>query len=137
MSLWIDKALSLTEGYGTRECHLFRERIFSAHAPLAHPLAEDYVRTAKANGYVAANNRLRQFHERLILGPSFEGIFIDSPDDEVKRFAEERSLQMSGLFGRYAKRIGLRKRSEEHTSELQSRENLVCRLLLEKKKSRS
>src|SRR5690606_39597233 len=27
----------------------------------------------------------------------------------------------------------LRLRSEEHTSELQSRENLVCRLLLEKK----
>src|SRR5690606_42135700 len=27
-------------------------------------------------------------------------------------------------------------RSEEHTSELQSRENLVCRLLLEKKKTR-
>src|SRR5690606_42037128 len=27
------------------------------------------------------------------------------------------------------------RRSEEHTSELQSRENLVCRLLLEKKKS--
>src|SRR5690606_1336069 len=26
-------------------------------------------------------------------------------------------------------------RSEEHTSELQSRENLVCRLLLEKKKA--
>src|SRR5690606_42156484 len=28
-----------------------------------------------------------------------------------------------------------RRRSEEHTSELQSRENLVCRLLLEKKKT--
>src|SRR5690606_40973807 len=28
----------------------------------------------------------------------------------------------------------IRNRSEEHTSELQSRENLVCRLLLEKKK---
>src|SRR5690606_41168064 len=27
-----------------------------------------------------------------------------------------------------------KQRSEEHTSELQSRENLVCRLLLEKKK---
>src|SRR5690606_41582830 len=27
------------------------------------------------------------------------------------------------------------RRSEEHTSELQSRENLVCRLLLEKKKT--
>src|SRR5436309_7814703 len=31
--------------------------------------------------------------------------------------------------------FGARVRSEEHTSELQSRENLVCRLLLEKKKS--
>src|SRR6266700_8288909 len=30
-----------------------------------------------------------------------------------------------------------RKRSEEHTSELQSRENLVCRLLLEKKKTKT
>src|SRR5690606_41497421 len=29
-----------------------------------------------------------------------------------------------------------RSRSEEHTSELQSRENLVCRLLLEKKKNK-
>src|SRR2546430_11144665 len=31
----------------------------------------------------------------------------------------------------------LRKRSEEHTSELQSQSNLVCRLLLEKKKKQS
>src|SRR3712207_6991122 len=30
--------------------------------------------------------------------------------------------------------FGLRSRSEEHTSELQSRQYLVCRLLLEKKK---
>src|SRR5436309_7679789 len=30
-----------------------------------------------------------------------------------------------------------RRRSEEHTSELQSRENLVCRLLLEKKKKKT
>src|SRR2546430_8354873 len=29
-----------------------------------------------------------------------------------------------------------RRRSEEHTSELQSQSNLVCRLLLEKKKER-
>src|SRR3712207_7148372 len=31
--------------------------------------------------------------------------------------------------------VGLRPRSEEHTSELQSRQYLVCRLLLEKKKT--
>src|SRR3712207_7439409 len=30
--------------------------------------------------------------------------------------------------------VGLEARSEEHTSELQSRQYLVCRLLLEKKK---
>src|SRR5258707_5930146 len=34
---------------------------------------------------------------------------------------------------RKARRLG---RSEEHTSELQSRQYLVCRLLLEKKKNR-
>src|SRR5690554_7536865 len=33
-------------------------------------------------------------------------------------------------------RFCVRARSEEHTSELQSRPHLVCRLLLEKKKSR-
>src|SRR5690606_3985623 len=39
------------------------------------------------------------------------------------------------LDAKYIKvREGGRVRSEEHTSELQSRENLVCRLLLEKKK---
>src|SRR5690606_29300374 len=37
-----------------------------------------------------------------------------------------------GWFGTWE-----RTRSEEHTSELQSRENLVCRLLLEKKKQTS
>src|SRR2546427_4230226 len=31
-------------------------------------------------------------------------------------------------------RVGAVRRSEEHTSELQSQSNLVCRLLLEKKK---
>src|SRR5207302_11039932 len=35
--------------------------------------------------------------------------------------------------GRAVGRLDHGKRSEEHTSELQSRENLVCRLLLEKK----
>src|SRR5690606_42165905 len=48
------------------------------------------------------------------------------------------SLPADAPAGRAARR-GRRaapRRSEEHTSELQSRENLVCRLLLEKKKNR-
>src|SRR5690606_39303419 len=38
----------------------------------------------------------------------------------------------SSLSCRTAMTAGAGRRSEEHTSELQSRENLVCRLLLEK-----
>src|SRR5688572_31823890 len=37
---------------------------------------------------------------------------------------------------RAEKRVGHEIRSEEHTSELQSQSNLVCRLLLEKKKTK-
>src|SRR5207244_8747151 len=35
-----------------------------------------------------------------------------------------------------SRRAGARRRSEEHTSELQSPDHLVCRLLLEKKKKK-
>src|SRR2546427_9347715 len=38
------------------------------------------------------------------------------------------------LGAHLARPLGLATRSEEHTSELQSQSNLVCRLLLEKKK---
>src|SRR5690349_22625449 len=37
---------------------------------------------------------------------------------------------------RWLPRLRLQPRSEEHTSELQSRRDLVCRLLLEKKKKK-
>src|SRR6267378_3767057 len=39
-------------------------------------------------------------------------------------------------IGQCHDRTNYRKRSEEHTSELQSRRDLVCRLLLEKKKKK-
>src|SRR3712207_6984214 len=41
-------------------------------------------------------------------------------------------LGLDGDYGR--RRVRALRRSEEHTSELQSRQYLVCRLLLEKKK---
>src|SRR5437870_10974234 len=49
---------------------------------------------------------------------------------------EREQLVIKLHYGRYMtmKEIGLKLRSEEHTSELQSRGHLVCRLLLEKKK---
>src|SRR5690606_41207824 len=48
----------------------------------------------------------------------------------------QRALQQQQylrLLRQRVRPLGSRLRSEEHTSELQSRENLVCRLLLEKK----
>src|SRR2546430_17544923 len=40
------------------------------------------------------------------------------------------------LRPRHTEHVGRVTRSEEHTSELQSQSNLVCRLLLEKKKKK-
>src|SRR5690606_39570716 len=62
------------------------------------------------------------------------------PRSGVERAGLERRTRLSGrlrlprLLSRHRLRPRLGVRSEEHTSELQSRENLVCRLLLEKKK---
>src|SRR5690349_25145604 len=52
------------------------------------------------------------------------------------RWARSRAgLKSHGLdVGRFERERLARDRSEEHTSELQSRRDLVCRLLLEKKK---
>src|SRR5258707_11769187 len=45
----------------------------------------------------------------------------------------DRAFAGSARPGARARRVRGRRRSEEHTSELQSRQYLVCRLLLEKK----
>src|SRR6266496_5131714 len=51
-----------------------------------------------------------------------------------KAVAQQLDLGAAGRCGRVAPDDQLR--SEEHTSELQSRRDLVCRLLLEKKKKK-
>src|SRR5258708_30584531 len=57
-----------------------------------------------------------------------------------KKFQEEKRHEIAISFmSQYAavQAYNLAARSEEHTSELQSPDHLVCRLLLEKKKKRS
>src|SRR3712207_8147529 len=51
--------------------------------------------------------------------------------------AQELERTLRQLKRTQAQLIQAEKRSEEHTSELQSRQYLVCRLLLEKKKTPS
>src|SRR2546427_4251344 len=60
----------------------------------------------------------------------------------LARFPRERARVVSAEQERERDRAALVRgevlhRSEEHTSELQSQSNLVCRLLLEKKKTNS
>src|SRR3712207_8969031 len=59
---------------------------------------------------------------------ALEGIFADrggcGPSNLLRAIRDLERMR----------RISLHDRSEEHTSELQSRQYLVCRLLLEKKK---
>src|SRR2546430_17253044 len=53
-----------------------------------------------------------------------------------KRASDPRRGGKSVACGTAVSRCSAAKRSEEHTSELQSQSNLVCRLLLEKKKKK-
>src|SRR5437588_5903338 len=54
---------------------------------------------------------------------------------QVERRGDRRSLERRARAPRDG--AGFRRRSEEHTSELQSHSDLVCRLLLEKKKKKT
>src|SRR5207302_4532850 len=66
-------------------------------------------------------------------GPKLQ---VSAPVSATRRSTSHSATAMPAPGSPAAKRPGSSShsaRSEEHTSELQSRENLVCRLLLEKK----
>src|SRR5690606_42049845 len=83
--------------------------------------------------------------ELRVLGAVGDPVELVADEHELSDLAHERveevDVDADRALGRVAVVLGLAGllggrglRSEEHTSELQSRENLVCRLLLEKKK---
>src|SRR5690606_41427447 len=59
-------------------------------------------------------------------------VIIKPPPESLEQMSEvvREMHTASGLLPELATGVTLAERSEEHTSELQSRENLVCRLLL-------
>src|SRR5258708_32541742 len=59
--------------------------------------------------------------------PAYEGAFLTNSEVFTARAMSCKLSMNTSLFVKNA-------RSEEHTSELQSPDHLVCRLLLEKKK---
>src|SRR5690606_41565248 len=76
----------------------------------------------------------------MLTNVDVNGKFIEMPTKENRAgdMVEEKSIKLDPVKIIVTDDSGTTTidnfRSEEHTSELQSRENLVCRLLLEKKK---
>src|SRR6266496_6406268 len=79
------------------------------------------------------------FSSYLFLSSVF--FFNDTATTEIYTLSLHDALPIYGhghrlRLGHGHRRTIRRRRSEEHSSELQSRRDLVCRLLLEKKKTR-
>src|SRR5256886_13608736 len=87
--------------------------------PAAESREEDSLVSAARDGDRVAFGRLYDRYARMVHGILLARV----PPREVDDLVQEVFLS------------ALRQRSEEHTSELQSQSNLVCRLLLEKKKT--
>src|SRR5690606_29454202 len=83
---------------------------------------------------VALKNRLGAFTYSAVQ-PSAEETVVES-DLLALKFSNKGGYLSEVKLKNYVDFKGNPIRSEEHTSELQSRENLVCRLLLEKKKKK-
>src|SRR2546430_5839173 len=58
-------------------------------------------------------------------------LFRSQPGEERSLLKEQNPISARSMYS-----LTIGQRSEEHTSELQSQSNLVCRLLLEKKKTK-
>src|SRR5690242_21888633 len=75
-------------------------------------------------------------HDALPIWMVFTHMSFSHPTEkEIDRYVELRMERQRQTFSRMDP-VKLSVRSEEHTSELQSHVNLVCRLLLEKKKKK-
>src|SRR5206468_11722820 len=99
-------------------------------------------------------SRLRYSPLRPLTFPFLLFFFTDTPTTEIYTLSLHDALpiclrargRVEGVAQRARERVSRtqgggavareRERSEEHTSELQSRSDLVCRLLLEKKKKK-
>src|SRR5690606_40983220 len=77
--------------------------------------------------------------DRLKSALTFKSVAAKTALVSYDKRTDELFFLLKGCIRKYYSKDGEQMtvyimRSEEHTSELQSRENLVCRLLLEKKK---
>src|SRR5205085_5239288 len=85
-------------------------------------------------GGVMSSIRVLLVDDQALVRQGFRMILDAEPDIEVVGEASDGEQAVASA-ARFSPDVDSLLRSEEHTSELQSQSNLVCRLLLEKKKS--
>src|SRR5438132_10868551 len=93
-------------------------------------------RTSRGNGWKHWNDVVRTSSRRLVTRnrePMSDLLQLGSTAPSFTAPASDgKTYELADVLKR--KHVGQLVRSEEHTSELQSHSDLVCRLLLEKKK---
>src|SRR5260370_16354693 len=95
----------------------------------------DHSKTLTLTGTVVEVHWVNPHVSLLVSGTVKDG---DKPSDWLLEMTSPGNLMRAGGWSRTAVKPGDKVviRSEEHTSELQSHLNIVCRLLLEKKKKK-
>src|SRR2546422_6291574 len=93
--------------------------------------------TAAGNANPGSNNDTTPFYPAAYYLPNIIAVAATTRMDALASFSNfgRRTVHL-GAPGQEILSTTPRNRSEEHTSELQSRLHLVCRLLLEKKKKK-
>src|SRR5436309_14389457 len=114
---------------------LLEEIETALHASDAGAVATRFLLAAlrERAGRVATGEQLKSaLREMLVepLAPLEQALDLSGKKPRIIMLAGVNGAGKTTSIGKLARR------SEEHTSELQSRENLVCRLLLEKKKKK-
>src|SRR5690606_19112317 len=116
-----DGLLQRLFGHGQRT---LAEQVAEAPVP---QVAEPHAERTETVQVVCATTRRDDSDWSLLLDQlPMPAALFDEPEPAAPQEAEEQPAADAAPD----------ERSEEHTSELQSRENLVCRLLLEKKKNK-
>src|SRR5690606_41070611 len=101
----------------TDEMQIIASGLTTVETKNIFPFLENYFKTVKVSKIIVGEPK-RMNNEASSIGA------------EINKFVEK----LAKLYPQIEIIRMDERRSEEHTSELQSRENLVCRLLLEKKK---
>src|SRR3989449_690030 len=106
----------------------------SSNWPLSKPQQQQPTRQMLTSAAAGDSSFLSEFSE-LEMDRYDDVNILSRSMTEISADVNEVLTQLGGFIGRVEGDIDeFTKRSEEHTSELQSRLHLVCRLLLEKKK---